>query len=358
MRGIPFPAITICSPVFAKDNLVNYIKFGKFFDQTGKNMTAREQNYFAANYQACNPSNDLGDYDVISRYLQDRTDFDIKRLLEESSLQMYELMLLCGKNGTITHCEDLFNRVLLDYGFCYTFNMQHHGLIYTDIVSESFKGKKSKAVKENWTLDKGYAKDYRGNAIPHRALKNVRFTALMNLKAINAENICPVLGKVFMVILHKPNEIPTFFHNEYFVPFNHITTYQLIAISYRANEEIRKYSPITRGCYFQDERKLKFFKTYTKSQCDIECLTNYTLKSCGCVKFSMPHEQSTPICDIDDMACYSAAKDRWPEDDEDEQIACNCLQTCNDISYRVKYTKESRLDYAKEMLGNQLRPAK
>jgi acid-sensing ion channel, other len=37
------------------------------------------------------------------------------------------------------------------------------------------------------------------------------------------------------------------------------------------------YAPDRRQCYFNDERNLKFFKVYTQSNCELECLANYTL---------------------------------------------------------------------------------
>jgi hypothetical protein len=37
------------------------------------------------------------------------------------------------------------------------------------------------------------------------------------------------------------------------------------------------YAPNRRQCYFNDERQLKFFKVYTQSNCELECLANFTL---------------------------------------------------------------------------------
>lgn len=43
-----------------------------------------------------------------------------------------------------------------------------------------------------------------------------------------------------------------------------------------------------RKCLDFEEKSLKFFKLYTRTNCYLECLTNYTLSVCGCVKFHMP----------------------------------------------------------------------
>lgn len=38
------------------------------------------------------------------------------------------------------------------------------------------------------------------------------------------------------------------------------------------------------------EKPLIYFKVYTQSNCILECLTNATLKKCGCVSFYMPRK--------------------------------------------------------------------
>lgn len=46
-----------------------------------------------------------------------------------------------------------------------------------------------------------------------------------------------------------------------------------------------------RECYLPYERELKYFNFYTVSNCLLECLTNITLKSCGCVLYYMPSKE-------------------------------------------------------------------
>lgn len=55
---------------------------------------------------------------------------------------------------------------------------------------------------------------------------------------------------------------------------------------------INLHSPNRRQCYFDDERDLRYFKSYSQSNCQTECLANYTMARCGCVKFWMPSESS------------------------------------------------------------------
>lgn len=172
------------------------------------------------------------------------------------------------------------------------------------------------------------------------------------MSELDATNLCLTIGKGYKIIFHNPNEIPTPFHDEYFISFDYERMFTLTAKSFRNDPEMRKYAPESRRCYFAGERKLKFFKSYTKAHCDYECMANYTLKKCGCVKFSMPREQDSPVCDLDMANCYFNAMNEWPDKDEELEmngrmtIPCNCLPTCSDVKYSVKLDKEALLDSA------------
>lgn len=43
-----------------------------------------------------------------------------------------------------------------------------------------------------------------------------------------------------------------------------------------------------RLCFFEDEKHLSFYRTYTQRNCVLECEANFTLAFCGCVLFYMP----------------------------------------------------------------------
>lgn len=54
------------------------------------------------------------------------------------------------------------------------------------------------------------------------------------------------------------------------------------------SDGLRNYKPNHRQCFYQSERQLRFYKKYTQTNCEEECLANFTKTECGCVKFSMP----------------------------------------------------------------------
>lgn len=52
--------------------------------------------------------------------------------------------------------------------------------------------------------------------------------------------------------------------------------------------DLRSYTPKQRQCFFNSDRRLRFYKIYSKNNCESECLANFTNQECGCVKFSQP----------------------------------------------------------------------
>jgi acid-sensing ion channel, other len=48
-------------------------------------------------------------------------------------------------------------------------------------------------------------------------------------------------------------------------------------------KELQHYPVSERKCYFDNERRLKYFNQYTPSNCEVECEVDYILKECGCL---------------------------------------------------------------------------
>lgn len=83
-------------------------------------------------------------------------------------------------------------------------------------------------------------------------------------------------------------------------------------------------------------------KAYTQQNCFSECIANYTLEYCGCVKFSSPRDDDTPICGVFNVLCYTNIEMTLWEDagSTDAFInTCNCLPACTSISYDVQMSQ-------------------
>lgn len=90
--------------------------------------------------------------------------------------------------------------------------------------------------------------------------------------------------------MHTPGDVAQVSKQYFRIPFD-----QEVLISIRpkiitTSDGLKHYEPNRRQCYFQKERALRYFNIYSQSNCELECLANFTLSKCGCVKFSMPRK--------------------------------------------------------------------
>lgn len=173
----------------------------------------------------------------------------------------------------------------------------------------------------------------------------------------NYDFVCrgPVQG--FKILLHTPAEIPRVSKQYFRVPMQ-----QEVVISVKPNmmttsAGLKDYSPFRRQCFFNHERYLKFFKSYTQNNCELECLSNYTRNACGCVKFSMPRDKDTRICGQKDIQCYDKAEDSLLGEDMKSGVTsnkdkntrnvtdCNCLPSCTSINYDAEIS-QAKYDHA------------
>lgn len=95
------------------------------------------------------------------------------------------------------------------------------------------------------------------------------------------------------------------------------------------SDEMRKYPPRERGCYFQDERRLEYFYIYSENNCLFECITNSTIQMCECTAFYMPKVDSIPICGFAKAICIENATLLAKHE------KCNCLPGCDEFSYHT-----------------------
>lgn len=364
---IPYPAITLCNPLFARDSLVrfyNITRRSRINPNEDLNLTIQEQNYLSSNIQACSADN----AEFLKRDVSRRTEYDTVKLLEESSLSTSEAFLACMYGGNAMDCNKILNRVLTDRGFCYSFNMQGFNDIFNEhVISKDFYNYKRTTIAKSlnvfdklnnetvtdrnsslqWSLDQGFDDFHPSDAVPVKAGKKKVVGLILFLKEVDATNVCTLYGNVFSILLHLPNEIMLPQHLETYVEFSRKKDIILTAKSYTADERLRKYEPVARGCYFEGEKQLKFFKTYTKALCEFECMTNYTLTMCGCVRFSMPRTNSTRVCSMEETTCYQKAITDWPDRNLTKNrfnITCGCLKTCNFIKYEIKFEKLSTVE--------------
>lgn len=335
---IPLPAVTICSPLVLYSHLANIKDFylNAIKNHQSPNLSETEQNFLPLKSEICTPILN----DRVDKYTKNRTEYNLMKLLDMGAPQINETFVVCYEGYIESKCTKLLRRVLTNLGMCYTFNMQSFDTIFNeDVISSDFiNSYKDGAENEQWTLESGYASPTFNYKVPYRAIPFQSFQLYFYLNNNDMGDLCYLLKSSFKIIFHLPNEIPTFFHDADFVPLNTEAVIKFSATAYSSNYQLKKFPLSQRRCYFEGERKLKFFKTYTKAHCNLECLANFTLRRCGCVSFSYPRTEEDRVCATNETKCYKKAHIDWPNDDEESlkfEMPCNCYPPCFDIHYKI-----------------------
>lgn len=119
----------------------------------------------------------------------------------------------------------------------------------------------------------------------------------------------------FQVTFHPPNEQPQLWKNIYDISPKASAILRISPKLTTTSASLHRYRPNVRRCFFNSERRLRFYKRtfswtfglcchhfhsnfqfypfswdveYTQTNCESECLANFTLAFCGCARFSMP----------------------------------------------------------------------
>lgn len=96
-----------------------------------------------------------------------------------------------------------------------------------------------------------------------------------------------------------------------------------------ATDTLQSIDVSKRQCFFASERYLRYYRTYTTKNCQLECQSNYTLLSCGCVPYFLPSKcwkwnwmnendlifkgnKKTKICGKQQDQCSNDAKSKTP----------------------------------------------
>lgn len=151
--------------------------------------------------------------------------------------------------------------------------------------------------------------------------------------------LCRGQNQGFEIFWNMPGEVPNSLSRSLFIPLERDVTVSMKASAVNASSSLLKYSPQLRQCYLDGEKFLIFFKTYTKSNCEFECLANFTLKICNCVKFSMLRDKFTSVCNATKLKCVLEAERSWlslTDETSESALKCNCLPACLEISYEAQ----------------------
>lgn len=199
----------------------------------------------------------------------------------------------------------------------------------------------------NWTLDGGYSTDYLDSypwSIISHQFDGLRL--ILKITDVDMDSVCRGSNQGFRIYWNMPGEVPNALSRFLFIPIEQDVTISMTPSRTEAAKNLIKYSSRIRHCFLNKERSLEYFKTYTKSNCEVECLINFTLSACGCVKFSMLRDSDTKICNATKLNCVLDAEREWLSlsTDASADAQCNCLPACTEISYDAQL-RQTNFDF-------------
>ena len=134
-----------------------------------------------------------------------------------------------------------------------------------------------------WNLDDGYAQtsEMMHDPYPERldyASSKMNLDLTFTVPKQLFEYQCGGVYQGFKVILSMPGETLKMSRNSIRVPLGGITSILLEPRLITTSQGLRDYEPNQRQCFDQHERRFRFFKMYTQTNCEVECLANFTKK--------------------------------------------------------------------------------
>ncbi|XP_059052635.1 pickpocket protein 28-like [Achroia grisella] len=359
---IPYPAVTVCLETKAKQSQFNFTAYYHLYNDTEKraNLTDEERNKYEDVTLVC----DDHLAPVTGRKFCDGN--STVKNIRELSPNITEAFFGCKwKDIPKETCSDLFSPILTEEGNCYTFNiLRAEELFRMENLHKDYQYLDHKRMSQSWSLEDGYDPMTPIETYPHRGSgygAKAGLTFLMRSKEIDLDYICkgPVQG--FKILLHNPAEMPRLTQQYFRSPLSQEVVVAIKPNMMTTSSGLRAYEPARRQCYFPSERYLRYFKVYTQSNCEMECMSNYTYSRCGCVHFGMPHGPEIRVCNAGSMACMKRVQmelvvvevqsvlekvnqknDTIDEDARKIASRCKCLPACTSIEYEAE---TSQADY-------------
>lgn len=224
-----------------------------------------------------------------------------------------------------------------------------------------------------WNIDDGYKNEIKlQDSYPFRSIDaGVQYSLSVILKINNndIDYLCGGSQQGYKISFHSPCDVPRIRTHSFILPPNRAAFYSIEPSYTRTEPKVREFDPQKRQCYFTNERKLRFFRHYTRMLCILECLSNYTLAQCGCVYFPMMRKPTfaskinpirlnryyimktlgtsdTKICGPAKMRCCKDTQKHFYTGGEFNK--CDCLPSCSALSYTA-YSSMIDFDYARAL---------
>uniref|UniRef100_A0AAG5DSI9 Uncharacterized protein n=1 Tax=Anopheles atroparvus TaxID=41427 RepID=A0AAG5DSI9_ANOAO len=322
---IQFPSVTICPETKVSTARLNFTAEINALDVNRRDPnstliadTIGKLKVFA---QVCGPY-----FFLSNSYLENLNGTDENEFvntLRKISVSRHKVLQWCVVGWK--SCNRYLKETVTENGLCYSFNM----LPQDKIMRQA-------ALHNDYTYMKDWDEDYDEEpfAYPFHAISG--------------------LTQGYKLMLHEAGEYPQVSKYNIRIPLGHEMSIAVKPQIITTSQSAADYHWSKRQCFFDNERHLRFFRIYNQENCELECLTNITLASCGCVRFSMPRAHGTDVCSLDKWNCMHVAhaffrgrpfsgKKRFGVTAPDQTTnapnnssECNCLPACSSTQYDVE----------------------
>ena len=111
-------------------------------------------------------------------------------------------------------------------------------------------------------------------------------------------------------------------------------------ISVVSDTNIKDLPVSSRKCRFEHEipENMTFFKSYSVSSCNFDCMLKYSTEQCMCIPWDLPrpdNNSNIPICDNAGNFCFHTKLSNYTF----LGSSCSCLPTCNSLKF--SFTKDT-----------------
>jgi acid-sensing ion channel, other len=141
-------------------------------------------------------------------------------------------------------------------------------------------------------------------------------------------------------LVHSPFELPGSYELLEMVEFGFNYDFDVLITPevIKTDPDLISYTPEKRGCYFEGEKKLKYFKVYTRRNCEFECLADnlHNNPKLNCTPFFMVREDSMDHCDYRYEYRIGMETFLMLRGISKSSKKCTCYEACDSINYNVQ----------------------
>ncbi|XP_073832155.1 pickpocket protein 28-like isoform X2 [Musca autumnalis] len=321
IQDIPFPTVTFCNMNQAlRSKVENFPKDSPDYALLQK-LCFQEYNY-------------TGFRNFTPRYKGDTfTNFIIR------NAQTCESMIIYCKYGPNEYkCTDLFREVLLDEGMCCVFNQMHPFFLYngeSKLIRDYTSTNGRTTIPINWSIENGYKKPLPKDFYPRTAIgSGVTMGLTVVLNADVEDYYCSSTnGAGFKMLLFNPIDSPHIKDTGLPITLGHQTRVRINPKRMESAQNLRNVKAQDRQCYFSNEKELKYFKYYTRRNCEMECDAQFVYSVCRCIPYYMAMiERNASVCFLKDMECVEFAE-RYLVDVKAQSCKVHCLAGCQELMF-------------------------